>query len=143
MIFQRRTNALWLIPCLFLLAACGTPAPTASPATSAVPSGGGQWDQVVAAAKQEGALVVYGQAGSDVAEALTASFKSRYPDVKLDFTGGNGNELVTKVITERQAGRFGTDVMIQGPPNLLDLAAANALDPIPPLLTGPDEDASK
>src|SRR5581483_9736338 len=103
----------------------------------------GQWDQVLAAAKREAALTVYGQAGTGVADALTQQCKQKYPDIKVNFTGGNGNELVTKLLTERQAGRFDVDLMIQGPPNLLDLASAGALEPLPPLLVGPDEDASK
>ena len=45
--------------------------------------------------------------------------------------------------TERRAGRYTIDLMVQGPPNLLDLVAAEAVDPIPPLLVGPETDASK
>ncbi len=123
----------------FALLGCGTAAPAAQPASS----GGSQWDQVVAAAKKEGALVLTGQAGSAVAEALTSGFKRRYPEISVDFTGGNGNELITKMMTERRASRYTIDLMVQGPPNLLDLVAAEAVDPIPPLLVGPETDASK
>src|SRR5437016_9060811 len=104
----------------FLLLGCGTVAPAAQPASS----GGSQWDQVVAAAKKEGALVLTGQAGSAVAEALTSGFKRRYPEISVDFTGGNGNELITKMMTERRASRYTIDLMVQGPANLLDLVAA-------------------
>src|SRR5579862_3453494 len=122
-----------------ILAACGGGAPASAPASSGAAGG---WDQVIAAAKREGALVVVGQAGSGVADALTTDFKRQYPDIQLDFTGANGNESTTKLLTERQANRYTTDLMINGPPNLLDLSAANALDPLPPLLAGPDEDPS-
>src|SRR5437879_4303960 len=123
----------------FALLGCGTAAPAAQPASS----GGSQWDQVVAAAKKEGALVLTGQAGSAVAEALTSGFKRRYPEISVDFTGGNGNELITKMMTGRRAGRYTIDLMVQGPPNLLDLVAAEAVEPIPPLLVGPETEASK
>lgn len=131
---------------ILLLAACATappsggqPGASASTATQGSPSSAAAWNQIVAAAKKEGSVVVLGQGGSDVATALTAGFASAYPDIRVDFTGANGNEQVTRVLTERAAGQFTTDLMIQGPPNLMELLDGNALDPIPPLLTGPDE----
>ncbi len=156
----------WLfIAIALLLAACGqnaAPAGSAKPAVStsaaasgspaAVASSAGQaqakpsaasWDQIVAAAKREGSVVIYGQAGASVSELLTTGFRQQYPDIKVEFNGANGSELETKIQTERQAGRFGVDIMLHGPPNLLHMAQVGVLDPIADSLVGPEGNPSK
>src|SRR5581483_8492805 len=138
------------------LAGCGqtgSPAnqPSQSPsgATSAkpqaAPSGGAQaWDQVVAAAKKEGKVVIVGQ-GGPAAEALTQGFKQKFPDIQIDYTGASGSEVSAKLNTARAAGQYTVDAIVHGTTTILaDLVPSGAIDPVAPFLVGPDDsDPSK
>ncbi|HLY67455.1 MAG TPA: extracellular solute-binding protein, partial [Chloroflexota bacterium] len=97
------------------------------------------WQQVVAAAKKESKLVVIGPPGSDVRDALTASFQRKYPDVQLEFISGSGADVTPKVLNERQAGQFLEDVFVTGTTTpFVALMPANAIDPLQPYLVGPE-----
>jgi len=123
--------------------AAASSAPSAKPAASGAAAG--DWNQVVAAAKQEGQVVVMGQGGNNVVDALTAGFKKAYPDIKIDYTGATGPEIANKLLTERQAGRFTVDVVVHGTTTFItQLIPAGALDPLQSHLIGPnDRDPSK
>ncbi len=134
-------------------ASAAAPAASAKPASVAAsaaakpaPSGAaGDWNQVVAAAKQEGEVVVMGQGGNNVVEALTGGFKKAYPDIKIDFTGATGGEVANKLLTERKANRFSVDVTVHGTTTYVaQLVPAGAVDPLQPYLVGPNNrDPSK
>ncbi|HLY66353.1 MAG TPA: extracellular solute-binding protein, partial [Chloroflexota bacterium] len=119
------------------MSACGAASPASSSAPSAS-SAGSAWNDVVAAAQREGSVKVIGQAGDNIAQVLAAGFKQRYPQINVDFNGIGSGAMETKVLTERQAGQFTYDVAVHGPPDLLNLMEAKALDPLPPILTGPN-----
>src|SRR5438105_9100351 len=105
---------------LALLAACAAPgapaaaprsetplaAAPASPAASA--SAGGdwraEWDRTLAAAKQEGRVVVMGPPGDGMRSALTA-FQSAYPDIRLEYSGSLQQEFSPRMLAEREAGQ--------------------------------------
>ncbi len=115
-------------------------AASAKPQASAQTSAAGQpasWDQVLAAAKAEGQIVIRSQSGQTVADALTVGFSKAYPDIKVDYSGAGGSETVTKLVTERQANRFTVDVGLHGTTTLFDMMKADALDPIAQYLVGP------
>jgi iron(III) transport system substrate-binding protein len=119
-----------------------TAPPSAKPAASNAASG--SWNDVLAGAKSEGQVVVLSQGGSAIAEALTAGFKQKYPDVKLDFTGATGAEIATKLLTERQAGKYSVDVIVHGTTTFItSLMPSGALDPLQPALVGPDDSDPK
>jgi iron(III) transport system substrate-binding protein len=137
-----------------LLAAC---APGAAPTASAGPGsqaaanpvasgqsegaqGGAaaEWDRVVAAAKREGKLVIVGQVGADVREALTQDFQRRFPEIQVEYNSMRGAEIAAKLPTERQAGQYLVDLAVTGTTSQLDLMDANVLDPIQPYLVGPE-----
>jgi iron(III) transport system substrate-binding protein len=146
-----------LLLCAVLLAAC---APAAAPTAPAGPgtqaaadpaaSGGDQggtaaeWDRVVAAAKREGKVVIMGQVGADVREALTQDFQRRFPEIQVEYNSMRGAEMAARLPTERQAGQFLVDLTVTGTTSQLDLMDANVLDPIQPYLVGPETlDTSK
>src|SRR5712692_1556736 len=126
------------------------PALSAKPLASAAaaqPPASGDWDQIVAAAKREGQLVLLTQGGGDIGSALSDEFKKRYPEISMDVTvtSASGGELAPKLLTERQAGMYRVDVVVLGTTTMLTgLVPAGAADPIQPFLAGPDvRDRSK
>lgn len=88
--------------------------PTEKPAPAAGADWKADWDKVVAAAKQEGKLVLYGPPGPAVRTALTDEFQKAY-GIPVEFWGvAGGGELAARVTSERQAGQFVNDVFIFG-----------------------------
>jgi ABC-type Fe3+ transport system substrate-binding protein len=141
---------------LVLTACAPAPPPAASPAavSAAAASAGGvaapsvateapaspsaEWDQLVAAAKQEGAVVVCGPQGELYREAF-ATFMREFPDIRLDYTPMNGRDFWPRLRQERQADQYLWDLRIGG----IDVDAYHArddgiLDPLRPLLTLPE-----
>ncbi|HLY65796.1 MAG TPA: hypothetical protein VKU60_09705, partial [Chloroflexota bacterium] len=119
-----------------VLAACGgaQPAGSGSPVASSFP----ELDQLVAAAKREGALAVAGPQGAEVQQALSTAFTDRY-GIKVDYLGVGGPELPPRVQRERGGGVYQWDTFIVGTTTLLQgLKPMGALDPIEPELVLPE-----
>jgi iron(III) transport system substrate-binding protein len=136
-----------------LLAACApaaTPAPAPAPAAaqpgaaSSAPSGAApaaapsQWDQIVAAAKQEGKVVLAGPPGQVYRDGLV-DFQKRYPDIALEYSGQSGRDFIPRALSERAAGQYLWDVHVGGPESVnLELKPAGALAPLKPALVLPE-----
>jgi ABC-type Fe3+ transport system substrate-binding protein len=136
--------------------ACASPAPTAPakpPAASTPPaaasatagSGAGavqdEWNKLVAAAKQEGALNSATLVGTGQRKVMD-DFEAAFPGIKVEHTGFTGYSLfIPRVVQERAAGIYAWDVSVHsadvhiGPGALRD---NGALDPIRPILIRPD-----
>jgi ABC-type Fe3+ transport system substrate-binding protein len=83
-------------------------------ATAAVPASAqdASWDAVVAAAKQEGKLVLYNMsAGAPYFQAVVKSFEQKY-GISVDSLDLRASELVERIRTEQSAGRFLGDTEI-------------------------------
>jgi iron(III) transport system substrate-binding protein len=120
--------ALGLLAIISLLVA-------ASPSQAAEQS----FDAILAAAKNEGALVIKGAPGSVYAEAFTDAFKKKYPDIKVSYTGLNGFESIPRIAREREAGVYSWDIYIGGTPSILStLKPAGAFAPLQPALKLPE-----
>ncbi len=77
-------------------------------AAAAVPAAAqdASWDAVVAAAKQEGKLVLYNMsAGAPYFQAVVKSFEQKY-GISVDSLDLRASELVERIRTEQAAGRF-------------------------------------
>ncbi len=141
-----RKIQLLIVTFLTLVAAsCGGAAAQPAPATSAAASGAAasgaassDWNQVVAAAKKEGKFVISGPPTDEVQQALTQGFQKAYPEIKIDYVADPGSAVAPKVLPQRQAGQYLLDMVMNGTTTELTLMAANALDPIPPYLVGPE-----
>src|SRR5262249_54128512 len=135
-------------------AACGPsapPAPSGSGTGQAAPGGaapGGAtaaqaataWDAIVAAARQEGRLNVMGPQGNETRDALTLGFQQKYPDVQVDYQSLAGSPLAAKLLSEQAAGQALTDLIVVGTTTIVEsLLPADALAPLPPYLTGPND----
>jgi iron(III) transport system substrate-binding protein len=111
--------------------------PPADRSTAAQPaSPGGEWDQLVAAARQEGELVVLGPPTQDLREALNNTFAKQYA-VSVSYVAGVGNEHIAKLRAERAAGRFTSDVVMSGAPSWWPVQD-EMLAPVRPLLVLPE-----
>jgi len=65
-----------------LLAACrGAPAPTPAPGPAVKPGWEQEWERVLAAAKQEGRVVVFARAGDLLRKNITEGFKKAFREL--------------------------------------------------------------
>ena len=98
-----------------------------------------KWDTALAQAKKEGKVVVLGPPGDGIRDAITQGFTKVFPEVTIEFSGGRGGEMATKIKAERDAGLYSVDIVING----VSTADAyfkpmKALDPIEPALILPE-----
>jgi iron(III) transport system substrate-binding protein len=104
-----------------------------------------EWERVLAAAKQEGRVVVYGPLGTDFHNVLTIPFRKKHPDIQIEFIGASGALSAQKILAERRGGIFLADVYLAGITSLVtQLKPAGTFEPIQPFLLGPEvQDQSK
>jgi iron(III) transport system substrate-binding protein len=101
---------------------------------------GGQteWDQVVAAAKQEGVVAVAGPSQPQVRDLLTGPFTQQF-GIEVEYLGHQGRDFAPRIQQERQANQFLWDIYFGGTTTgLTSLIPAGALDPLEPALILPD-----
>ncbi len=104
----------------------------------------GEWEQVLAGAKREGKIVIMGPGGASTRVALTQGFRKKYPWIKVDFSGSRGSQIPPKLLNERRANHYRVDLVIGGTTTMLTgLMRTNTLDPVQPLLVGPNIQPSK
>jgi ABC-type Fe3+ transport system substrate-binding protein len=137
-------------------ASSGTAAPAAQPAagqsasapaagaSAAAPSAGSAaaapagWDEMVAAAKQEGRLVISAPANTIWREQLTG-FQKDYPEIQVEYTGGNSRDFWPRVAQERAGGQYLWDVRIGGPdPQVFAAKEDGTLEAARPILVLPE-----
>lgn len=71
-----------------------------------------QWNNVLAAAKKEGKVVLYSATPPSLGNRLVAGFRKAHPDIAIEFTRGPSGELLTKVGQEQAGSIDGADVFI-------------------------------
>lgn len=88
----------------------------------------------MAAAKQERKVVVSGPVSPLWRDQLS-TFTKDYPDIQVEYTGGNSRDFWPKLDQERRGGQYLSDVRIGGPdPQVFDGMKHGVLDPVRPLL---------
>ncbi|MSQ28335.1 MAG: extracellular solute-binding protein [Dehalococcoidia bacterium] len=96
------------------------------------------WDDLVAAAKKEGSLVLVTNLGPAFKNAAAASLKAG-PGVTVELITQLASAFAPKAVQERQAGVYSYDVTTQPDGTVpLALILAGAMDPIRPLIMRPD-----
>ena len=70
----------------------------------------GTWEDVVAAANEEGSVLLYSSHNPVNLEALKTAFEAEYPDISMEFVRGTDAELNPKVEVENQTGQGAADV---------------------------------
>ena len=68
-------------------------------------------ESLVEGAKKEGSLVLYTSMTVDQAQKLNDAFRAKYPFLQIHMFRAVGERLLTKIMTETQAGRFDFDVV--------------------------------
>lgn len=118
-------------------AACGAPAPAAPSAGSAAPTAS-SWEELIAAAKREGKVVVNGSPDPKARPALVNGFKSAF-GIDVEYLGGNSSQLAARVHNERAAGQYTLDAGLSGSDSVYGTFLPNSwLDPLKPALMAPD-----
>src|SRR5215472_3275610 len=130
--------ALWLAivlaPAALLVALVLAPAAWAQSPQSPQSS----WDGLVAAAKQEGKVVVSGPPSQQLRQAMPAAFKDRF-GVTLEYLGGRGNDIATRLRAERRAGLYTVDAILAGSQTMATiLYREGMLDPLRTALVLPE-----
>ncbi|HEY2990238.1 MAG TPA: extracellular solute-binding protein [Candidatus Binatia bacterium] len=99
------------------------------------------WENTLQAAKKEGQVTVYIYRYERMLEA----FKKDYPDIKVVTVTGTGNQLGTRIVTERRAEKYIADIFSTGPNSAFNiLYKGKALDPLKPAFILPEvKDESK
>jgi len=98
-----------------------------------------RWDKLVAAANAEGSLVIYGPPSNEEYAALVTRFQRAFPQIKVTGVFAYGSQLISRILAERNAGRYLTDIYINGSTGALStLKPAGALAPLEPLIVLPE-----
>jgi iron(III) transport system substrate-binding protein len=128
-----------------LVSACQAgrlPAPAAPPAAPAAQTAGGgspEWQQVLEAARKEGAVSVYAGSGQPNREALVEPFERAYPGIKINLTVTPPRDLVPKLSAERTASKYLADILLgAGASALVPLKPVGALVPLESSLLLPE-----
>ena len=129
-------------PCLILIVTLVTCSPVSQPDRASEPpapgSAAADWDTLVAAAKQEGKVVVSGPTRELWRTQLT-SFEQTYPEIQVEYIGANSRDFWPRVFRERELGQYLWDLRVGGPdPQVYEAKDRGALDPIRPVLLLPE-----
>jgi iron(III) transport system substrate-binding protein len=87
-----------------VLAGCGSDSNTGNEAVT------GDWDAVVAAADDEGSVLLYSSQNPIRLDALEAAFEKAYPNIDMEYVRGTDAEMNPKVEVENQTGKGSADV---------------------------------
>jgi iron(III) transport system substrate-binding protein len=96
-----------------------------------------RWNDIVSAAKKEGAVLIYFAPNPTVQKNLAEAFKQKY-GIDLQFVTGRGAALAEKISSERRAGLYLGDVIIQGYTAQFIFKPQGVLQPLSPLLILPE-----
>lgn len=97
-----------------------------------------EWEQTVAAARQEGKLVLTGPPGEVWRRALM-TFEEDFPQIQVEYTGANSRDFWPRVFRERELGQYLWDLRVGGPdPHVYEARDEGILDPVRPLLLLPE-----
>ena len=86
-------------------------------------------DTIIEGAKKEGNLVVYTSMSVDQVQRILEVFKARYPFLKPTMFRAVGERLLTKIMTEVQAGKYDFDAVQSAKSQAYFLKKKNLLSP--------------
>ena len=95
-----------------------------------------QWQQIVAAAKKEGKVVVSIPAGAELRKSLKDRFEKRY-GIELELFTGRGAAVAKKIADEFRAGLRLTDIYTGGSGPII-FALTDMLEPVESQFILPD-----
>jgi iron(III) transport system substrate-binding protein len=96
------------------------------------------WEETLAAAREEGKVVVSGPPSAELRNVLPAAFKARY-GIAIEYLGGRNTETAARMRAERQAGIYSIDVVFAGIQSMaLTYHRGKMLQPLKPALQLPE-----
>jgi ABC-type Fe3+ transport system substrate-binding protein len=96
------------------------------------------WDEVLAAARKEGKVVVLGPPTTEMRRDMPAAFKARY-GITMEYIGGRTAEVVSRMRAERQAGINSFDSVLSGMDSMAGVFyKEKMLEPLRPALMLPE-----
>ncbi|HLQ33353.1 MAG TPA: extracellular solute-binding protein [Chloroflexota bacterium] len=115
-----------------------------APGSAAAQAVAGSWDDLVAAAKKEGKVVISGPPDPETRAKLPPAFKDKF-GIELEYLGGNSSQLAARIESERAANQYSIDASVGGSDTFFGTFLAKKwLDPLKPALVLPDvTDSSK
>lgn len=98
-----------------------------------------EWDKILAVAKKEGEVRLWGDQEITHPE-IVAAFNRRHPYIKVVTVSGRVGDLMPRIIAERRAGKYLADLYSGGLGGraFYDFMRAGVLDPIKPTLILPE-----
>ena len=96
-----------------------------------------EWNEILAAAKKEGKVVVAGRPNSVVRRELPHAFRARF-GIPLEYIGRRSSGTVSKVMMERRSGLYTVDAFFGGTNTTFILYQGKALDSVREVLILPD-----
>lgn len=97
-----------------------------------------QWNELLAAAKKEGKVVVAGSPDPVMRLEVIPKFSARF-GISVEFIAGRSSQIAARVRTERGAGIYSVDVFLSGPDTTANvLYGEKMIDPLKPLLLLPE-----
>jgi ABC-type Fe3+ transport system substrate-binding protein len=102
-----------------------------------------EWNEAVEAAKKEGQVTIYHTRGPF--DKLFDEFSKRYPGIKVVSVTGRGGDLISRIMGERRAGKYLTDMYLGSSGTPMDvLYPGKILEPVQTFLILPEvRDQSK
>jgi iron(III) transport system substrate-binding protein len=101
-------------------------------------SGDAEWSKLVAAAKQEGEVVLIIPPNSTHRDFLAREWPKAFPDIKLSQTSVIPGQQFTRLSLERGAGKYLWDLVFTGSDNAFQFRDAGMLDPVKPEFVAAD-----
>jgi iron(III) transport system substrate-binding protein len=94
------------------------------------------WNKVVDAAKREGEIIVWGQAGEQLRKFWKDGFERDYPGITVRlFQPPNTSERDTRLLREFEAGVLKADILVAGSAGMVGrLKPAKVIQPLKPFL---------
>ena len=97
-----------------------------------------EWNEILAAAKKEGKVVVAGSPDPVMRTDIIPRFTSRF-GIQVEFLGGRASQYLAKYKTERAAGIYAVDIFLTGPDSTAPvLYGEKLIDPVRPPLILPE-----
>lgn len=93
-----------------------------------------EWQRVVAAAEQEGTVVLNTQPNKRMRAYVFEEWRKAFPNIKLSMTVVPGSKFLARIKTEREAGKYLWDMGFSGPGTGLSLKNIGVLEPFMPQL---------
>ncbi len=135
-IVRRSAYSLALGIVLLLLSAA--PSLAVAREEKAVTPGSSDWDKLVAAARKEGTVTIYGTAIQPAIVPLRNAFKAKY-GINLEFIEGRPAEVTAKLLSEKRAGLNLADVGHLGETSsTMDIKPTGVTQPLPALFLLPE-----